>query len=78
MRRNRLAVVGLLAALSVVRGRLRRPSSRRARRRARAYRFRLRSGASSRSPMATVGDPGNPSVGVWQVFKTVGASGAEA
>ena len=25
---------------------------------------------------ATVGDPGNPSVGVWQVFKTVGASGA--
>ena len=27
-------------------------------------------------PMATVGDPGNPSVGVWQVFKTVGTSGA--
>jgi formylglycine-generating enzyme required for sulfatase activity len=27
-------------------------------------------------PMATVGDPGNSSVGVWQVFKTVGASGA--
>jgi formylglycine-generating enzyme required for sulfatase activity len=27
-------------------------------------------------PMATVGDPGNPSVGVWQVFKTFGASGA--
>jgi hypothetical protein len=27
-------------------------------------------------PMAIVGDPGNPSVGVWQVFKTVGASGA--
>ena len=26
-------------------------------------------------PVATVGDPGNPSVGVWQVFKTVGASG---
>ena len=26
--------------------------------------------------MAVVGDPGNPSVGVWQVFKTVGASGA--
>ena len=25
---------------------------------------------------AAVGDPGNPSVGVWQVFKTVGASGA--
>jgi formylglycine-generating enzyme required for sulfatase activity len=27
-------------------------------------------------PTAIVGDPGNPSVGVWQVFKTVGASGA--
>jgi formylglycine-generating enzyme required for sulfatase activity len=27
-------------------------------------------------PVATVGDPGNPSVGVWQVFKTVGTSGA--
>jgi formylglycine-generating enzyme required for sulfatase activity len=27
-------------------------------------------------PVATVGDPGNASVGVWQVFKTVGASGA--
>jgi formylglycine-generating enzyme required for sulfatase activity len=27
-------------------------------------------------PMATVGDPGNASVGVWQVFKTFGASGA--
>jgi len=27
-------------------------------------------------PMAIVGDPGNPSVGVWQVFKTVGTSGA--
>ena len=27
-------------------------------------------------PMATVGDPGNASVGVWQVFKTVGTSGA--
>jgi hypothetical protein len=26
--------------------------------------------------MAIVGDPGNPSVGVWQVFKTVGTSGA--
>ena len=26
-------------------------------------------------PMAIVGDPGNPSVGVWQVFKTVGDSG---
>ena len=26
--------------------------------------------------VATVGDPGNPSVGVWQVFKTVGTSGA--
>src|SRR6476646_9860612 len=26
-------------------------------------------------PMATVGDPGNPSVGVWQVFKTLGTSG---
>ncbi len=25
---------------------------------------------------ATVGDPGNPSVGVWQVFKTVGTKGA--
>jgi len=28
-------------------------------------------------PVATVGDPGNPSVGVWQVFKTAGTSGAE-
>jgi formylglycine-generating enzyme required for sulfatase activity len=27
-------------------------------------------------PVATVGDPGNPSVGVWQVFKTFGTSGA--
>jgi hypothetical protein len=27
-------------------------------------------------PVAIVGDPGNPSVGVWQVFKTVGTSGA--
>ena len=27
-------------------------------------------------PMATVGDPGNPSVGVWQVFKTAGTKGA--
>jgi formylglycine-generating enzyme required for sulfatase activity len=27
-------------------------------------------------PVAIVGDPGNPSVGVWQVFKTVGATGA--
>jgi hypothetical protein len=26
--------------------------------------------------MAKVGDPGNPSVGVWQVFKTFGTSGA--
>src|SRR5204863_9846613 len=25
---------------------------------------------------ATVGDPDNPSVGVWQVFKTLGTSGA--
>src|SRR3954453_6637923 len=25
---------------------------------------------------AVVGDPGNPSVGVWQVFKTLGSSGA--
>jgi formylglycine-generating enzyme required for sulfatase activity len=27
-------------------------------------------------PMAVVGDPGNPSVGVWQVFKTLGTSDA--
>src|SRR6476646_7077775 len=27
-------------------------------------------------PMATVGEPCNPSVGVWQVFKTVGTKGA--
>jgi hypothetical protein len=27
-------------------------------------------------PMAVVGDPGNPSVGVWQVFKTVGTKGS--
>jgi formylglycine-generating enzyme required for sulfatase activity len=26
-------------------------------------------------PVATVGDPGNPSVGVWQDFKTLGTSG---
>ena len=27
-------------------------------------------------PMAVVGDPGNPSVGVWQVFKTAGTKGS--
>jgi formylglycine-generating enzyme required for sulfatase activity len=80
MRRDRLALVGLLAAVSVgATACLGGKSS-----------STKTSAATTGSsvlptakrgvltiPMATVGDPGNASVGVWQVFKTVGASGAE-
>jgi formylglycine-generating enzyme required for sulfatase activity len=79
MRPQRIALVGLLVGLSIAATACGSSSK--------ASRSTTSTGttASSSLPVAkrgvvtiqtaTVGDPGNPSVGVWQVFKTVGASG---